>query len=68
MSAKAKAIRTLYRAKRITVEGARQAVTGGVISEEEYAGIVGEEYAEPIQEPSEEISGDELISMLEEVL
>lgn len=42
MSIKAKAIRTLYRAKRITLEGVKQAVAGGLITEEEYLEIVGE--------------------------
>ena len=44
MSVKAKAIRTLYRAKRITVEGVRQAVIDGIITEMEYKTITGEEY------------------------
>lgn len=46
MSAKAKAIRTLYRAKRITLEGVRQAVTDGVITAEDYEEITGEAYEE----------------------
>ena len=45
MSAKAKAIRTLYRMKRITIEGVRQAVADGLITAEEYREITGEEYA-----------------------
>ena len=45
MSAKAKAIRTLFRAKRITLEGVRQAVVDGIISEAEYQQITGEVYA-----------------------
>lgn len=44
MSAKAKAIKTLYRAKRITVGGVRQAVADGIITEEQYKEITGEEY------------------------
>ena len=44
MSVKAKAIRTLYRAKRITLEGVRQAVKDGLITAEEYAEITGEAY------------------------
>ena len=40
MSAKAKAIRTLYRAKRITIGGVRQAMEDGIISESEYQMIV----------------------------
>lgn len=45
MSAKAKAIRTLYRAKRITIEGVRQAVGDGLITETEFETITGEKYA-----------------------
>jgi uncharacterized XkdX family phage protein len=41
MSVQAKAIKTLYRAKRITTEGVRQAVTNKLITEAEYAEIVG---------------------------
>ena len=44
MSVKAKAIRTLYRAKRITLDGVRQAVINGIITEEEYAEITDEAY------------------------
>lgn len=44
MSAKAKAIRTLYRAKRITIEGVRQAVVDGLLTAEEFAAITGESY------------------------
>lgn len=44
MSAKAKAIQTLYRAKRIFVDGVKRAVTDGVITEREYKEITGEEY------------------------
>lgn len=44
MSVKAKAIRTLYRAKRITVEGVRQAVSEGIITDAEYETITGEAY------------------------
>ena len=44
MTAKAKAIRTLYRAKRITKDGVKQAVIDGVISETEYKEITGEAY------------------------
>jgi hypothetical protein len=42
MSVKAKAIKTLYRAKRITIEGVRQAVVSGLITEEEYKMIIGD--------------------------
>ena len=45
MSAKAKAIRTLYRAKRIAIEGVRQAVTDKLITADEYEIITGEAYA-----------------------
>lgn len=44
MSVKAKAIRTLYRAKRITIDGVRRAVVDGLITESEYKMITGEEY------------------------
>lgn len=44
MSVKAKAIRTLYRTKRITLEGVRQAVTEGLITKAEYELITGEAY------------------------
>lgn len=45
MSAKAKAIRTLYRAKRITIEGVRQAVVDGLITAAEFETITGQTYA-----------------------
>lgn len=45
MSAKAKAIRTLYRAKRITIDGVKQAVVDHLITEAEYQEITGEAYA-----------------------
>ena len=45
MTAKAKAIKTLYKAKRITLEGVKQAVIDGVITEKEYTEITGEIYA-----------------------
>ena len=44
MSAKAKAIRTLYRAKRITVEGVRQAVIDHIITASEFEEITGKFY------------------------
>lgn len=44
MSAKAKAIRTLYRAKRITLEGVKQAVVDNILTKEEYKLITGQEY------------------------
>lgn len=46
MSAKAKAVRTLYRAKRITIEGVKQAVKDGLITAAEYEIITGEIYVE----------------------
>lgn len=45
MSAKAKAIRTLYRAKRIDRDGVRQAVADGIITAAEFEIITGEKYA-----------------------
>ena len=45
MSARAKAIRTLYRAKRITLDGVRQAVVDKLITAAEYKTITGEDYA-----------------------
>ncbi len=44
MSVKAKAVRTLYRAKRITIDGVRQAVVDNIITEAEYSIITGEQY------------------------
>lgn len=40
----AKAINTLYKAKRITIDGVRQAVVDGVITKAEYTLITGENY------------------------
>lgn len=40
----AKAINTLYKAKRITIDGVRQAVVDGIITEAEYSLITGENY------------------------
>ena len=45
MSIKAKAVYTLYRTKRITLAGVRQAVRDKLITAEEYAKITGETYA-----------------------
>lgn len=45
MSIKAKAIRTLYRAERITLDGVKQAVEDGIITGSEYTEITGKEYA-----------------------
>lgn len=44
MTAKAKAIRTLYRAKRITIDGVKQAVADGIITETEYQQITGNKF------------------------
>ena len=44
MTVKANAVRTLYRAKRITIDGVRKAVEDGLISPAEYKEIIGEEY------------------------
>lgn len=41
MSVKAKAIKTLYRAKRIGIDGVKQAVIDGIITEAEYTEITG---------------------------
>lgn len=45
MSVKAKAIRTLYRAKRITLDGVRQAVVDKLITAAEYKTVTGKTYA-----------------------
>ena len=45
MSAKARAINNLYRRGRITLDGVRDAVSGGVITKDEYKQITGHEYA-----------------------
>jgi hypothetical protein len=44
MTAKAKAIKTLYKAKRITLDGVKQAVIDGVITVKEYTEITGKDY------------------------
>ena len=44
MSTRARAIQTLYRTKRITIEGVRNAVASGIITKEEYSEIVGTDY------------------------
>ena len=45
MSVQARAVRTLYRAGRITIDGVRQAVVDNIISEDEYTLITGKIYA-----------------------
>lgn len=44
MSVQARAVRTLYRAGRITIDGVRQAVVDKIISEDEYTLITGKIY------------------------
>ena len=44
MNVKAKAIKTLYLANRISLEGVKKAVVEGVITEEQYTEITGKEY------------------------
>lgn len=44
MTTKARAIHTLYRTKRITIEGVRQAVVDKLITADEYKTITGEAY------------------------
>lgn len=46
MSIKAKAIRTLCRMKRITLDGVKQAVADKIITEDEYQQITGLVYAQ----------------------
>lgn len=46
MSARAKAVQTLYRAKRIDIDGVKKAVVDGIITTKEYKIITGEDYAE----------------------
>lgn len=45
MSAKAKAIKTLYKTKRITLDGVKKAVADKLITEAEYKEITGENFA-----------------------
>lgn len=45
MSVKAKAVRTLYRVKRINLDGVKQAVVDKIITAVEYELITGETYA-----------------------
>lgn len=44
MTVKAKAVRTLYKAKRITIDGVKKAVVDGLITEGEYKEITGKDY------------------------
>lgn len=44
LSMKAKAVRTLYRAKRIRLDGVRKAVADGLITADEFKEITGETY------------------------
>lgn len=44
MSIKAKAIYTLYRTKRINLDGVKKAVADGIITAAEYTEITGKEY------------------------
>ena len=43
MDVKAKAVQTLYRANRITLDGVKQAVKDGVITKEQYTEITNKE-------------------------
>ena len=45
MNAKVKAIKTLYRANRITLDGVKKAVVDGVITHEQFTEITGQAYA-----------------------
>lgn len=45
MSARAKALKNLYRRNKVTEDGLKQAVTDGVITAAEYTEITGSEYA-----------------------
>lgn len=44
MSIKARAIRTLYRSKKININGVHKAVEDGLITDIEYKKITGEDY------------------------
>lgn len=44
MTVKAKAIKTLYKAKRISIDGVRQAVEDALITEKQFEEITGEVY------------------------
>lgn len=46
MSRKANAVKTLYRIGRIDLNGVRQAVKNGLITEDEFAAITGEAYTQ----------------------
>lgn len=45
MSAKARAIRNLYRLGRVDKSGVKQAVVDGIVTETEFKLITGEDYA-----------------------
>lgn len=45
MSVRAKAIRTLYRAHRIGLDGVKKAVSDGLITADEYLEITGQTYS-----------------------
>ena len=44
MDTKAKAIKTLYLANRITIEGVKKAVVNGIITKEQYTEITNKDY------------------------
>ena len=44
MSTRAKAVQTLYRTKRISIDGVKKAVADGIITTSEYQTITGEHY------------------------
>lgn len=44
MEVKAKAIKTLYKTNRITIEGVKQGVKNNIITEEQYTEITGKKY------------------------
>ena len=45
MGIRAKAVRKVYRAQRITIDGVKKAVADGLITEDEYQEITGQAYA-----------------------
>jgi len=48
MNVKAKAIKTLYKAGRISIDGVKKAVEDGIITKEQYLEITGKQYPEVI--------------------